>query len=53
MSDLPYIIDDPERMTFRLNRRALADPAILELERRAIFDKCWIYAGHESIKSLI
>ena len=43
-----YIIDEPETQTFRLNRGALADPAVLEVERRLVFDKCWIYAGHES-----
>ena len=48
MTDAQYIIDDPEQMTFQLNRRNLADPAVLEIERGAIFDKCWIYAGHES-----
>ncbi|MBT5047919.1 MAG: Rieske 2Fe-2S domain-containing protein [Rhodospirillaceae bacterium] len=35
-------------MSFRLNRRTLADPAVLEAERSAIFDKSWIYCGHES-----
>lgn len=48
MADAPYIIDDTEAMIFRLNRRTLGDPAVLETERRAVFDKCWIYAGHES-----
>jgi p-cumate 2,3-dioxygenase subunit alpha len=31
-----------------VNRRAFTDPDILELERRRVFDRCWIYAGHES-----
>ena len=26
----------------------MLDPAVLELEQRRIFDKCWIYVGHES-----
>ena len=25
---------------------AFTDPRILELERRRVFDQCWIYAGH-------
>jgi len=35
-------------MVFRLNRRTLADPTILEREQAAIFDRSWIYCGHES-----
>ena len=48
MNDTPFIVDDRASQTFRLNRRTLADPAVLEEERRKIFDKSWIYAGHES-----
>lgn len=44
----PYIIDDRERKMFRLNRSVLVDPDILERERRQVFDKSWIYVGHES-----
>ena len=44
----PYVIDEPERMTFRVNRRTLVDKAVLEQERQRIFDTCWIYLGHES-----
>lgn len=43
-----YIIDDQEAGLFRVNRRAFTDPECLEQERRRIFDKCWIYVGHES-----
>jgi len=43
-----YIIDDRERGIFRVNRRAFIDPECLEEERRRIFDRCWIYVGHES-----
>ncbi len=35
-------------MRFQVNRATLVDPQILELERRRIFDVCWIYVGHES-----
>lgn len=48
MTDGPYIIDEPERERFRLNRAVLVDPDILRREQNAIFDSCWIYAGHES-----
>lgn len=42
------IIDDREAGLFRVNRRSFTDPAILTRERERIFDRCWIYAGHES-----
>ena len=46
MHDL--ITDDRERGIFRVNRRAFTDPEILERERREVFDRSWLYAGHES-----
>jgi p-cumate 2,3-dioxygenase alpha subunit len=43
------LIDDrPADRLFRVNRRAFTDPAILEAERHGVFDRSWIYAGHES-----
>ena len=43
------LIDDrPADRLFRVNRRAFTDSAILEAERREVFDRSWIYAGHES-----
>src|SRR5205823_2941786 len=46
MQDL--IVDDRARGIFRVNRRAFTDPEILEQERREVFDRSWLYAGHES-----
>lgn len=43
-----YIIDDQAAGLFRVNRRAFTDPECLADERRRVFDKCWIYVGHES-----
>src|ERR1700683_3228095 len=43
-----YIMDDQDAGLFRVNRRAFTDPECLADERRRVFDKCWIYAGHES-----
>ncbi len=43
-----WVVNDPEGMRFEVHRSTLVDPGILELERRRIFDRCWIYAGHES-----
>lgn len=43
------LIDDrPADRLFRVNRRAFTDPSVLEAERLAVFDRSWIYAGHES-----
>ncbi len=42
------IIDDDEAGLFRVNRRVFTEADYFELERQRIFDKCWIYAGHES-----
>lgn len=47
--DIDRLIDDNrERGTFLVHRSAFTDPAILERERNDIFDRCWLYAGHES-----
>jgi p-cumate 2,3-dioxygenase alpha subunit len=42
------VIDNQKDGLFRVNRRALTDPHVLEWEKERIFDQCWIYAGHES-----
>ncbi len=42
------IVDNVEDGLFRVNRRVFTDPHILELETRQVFERCWVYAGHES-----
>lgn len=42
------VIDDEERGLFRVHRSVFTDPDILAVERERIFDRCWLYAGHES-----
>lgn len=42
------VIEDRDAGSFRVNRRLFVDQAILEAERRAIFDRCWLYVGHAS-----
>lgn len=37
-----------EELSFKVNRNAFIDKDILELERDAIFNKCWLFIGHES-----
>ena len=48
MSQSQYVIDDRETPRFRVSRKAMVDPEILEEERRNIFDRSWLYVGHES-----
>ena len=44
----PYVIDDRDTPRFRVHRSTMVDPAILERERRLIFDRSWLFVGHES-----
>ncbi|MEQ9451181.1 MAG: aromatic ring-hydroxylating dioxygenase subunit alpha [Pseudomonadales bacterium] len=43
-----YVIEDQEHGTFRVNRRAFVAPDVLAREQERIFDRCWLYLGHES-----
>ncbi|MGH7907247.1 MAG: aromatic ring-hydroxylating oxygenase subunit alpha [Candidatus Binataceae bacterium] len=40
--------EEPKNGIFRVHRSAFVAPEILELERERVFDRCWLYAGHES-----
>ena len=42
------IATDPQRGIFRVARQAFTSEQLLQIEREEIFDKCWIYVGHES-----
>ena len=42
------IIDDRERGIFRVHRSSMTSPELFRRERETIFDRCWIYVGHES-----
>ena len=42
------IYEDTQKGLFRVHRSALTSLEILELERKNIFDRCWLYLGHES-----
>jgi p-cumate 2,3-dioxygenase alpha subunit len=42
------IVDDRERGIFKVRRDVFVDEAVLEIERRAIFDRCWLYIAHTS-----
>jgi p-cumate 2,3-dioxygenase alpha subunit len=41
-----YVIDDPER--FRVNHRVFVDQGVLALEMKNVFERCWLFIGHES-----
>ena len=43
-----YVVENVPAGTFRVNRAALADEAVFHGELRSIFDRCWLYVGHES-----
>jgi p-cumate 2,3-dioxygenase alpha subunit len=44
----PWFSEDQVRGTFRLNPKVYTDPELYAAEQRAIFDRCWLYLGHES-----
>jgi p-cumate 2,3-dioxygenase alpha subunit len=43
-----WIAEDKETGVFSILATIYTDPDIHGLERARIFDKCWLYAGHES-----
>ncbi|HXG36238.1 MAG TPA: aromatic ring-hydroxylating dioxygenase subunit alpha [Dehalococcoidia bacterium] len=42
------ILDDPQKGLFRVNRLNMTSPEVLELEKERIFDRSWLYVGHET-----
>jgi p-cumate 2,3-dioxygenase subunit alpha len=45
---LPLVRESREPLSFAVNREVFVSREILERERRAVFDRCWIYVGHAS-----
>jgi phenylpropionate dioxygenase-like ring-hydroxylating dioxygenase large terminal subunit len=43
-----YFVEDAAQGRFRLNPTAYTDPAVFAAEQRAVFDRCWLYLGHQS-----
>ena len=43
-----WVVEDIPAGTFRVHRNALIDEAVFQGEMRSIFDRCWLYVGHES-----
>ncbi|MDB5042787.1 MAG: p-cumate dioxygenase [Candidatus Eremiobacteraeota bacterium] len=44
----PLILDDEQRHVFRVHRSTMVSPDIAAAERDRIFQRCWLYLGHES-----
>lgn len=42
------IVEDRGKGLFRVHRSAFTSEEVLALERERIFDRCWLYLGHES-----
>src|SRR5919108_6410239 len=42
------IHEDSQRGIFRVHRSAFTSAEIAQFEQKNIFDKCWLYLGHES-----
>jgi len=43
-----WVVEDIATRTFRVNRSALIDENVFQSEMRSIFNRCWLYVGHES-----
>jgi len=43
-----YVRVDPGRGLFKVSRRAFVEEQVLAAERAAIFDRCWLYLGHDT-----
>ena len=48
VTESPFVIDDRHTPRFRVHRSALVEEAVLEQERRLVFDRSWLFVGHES-----
>ena len=48
MSTGQFVHADYARGRFQVDKRAFMDREVFERERRFIFDRCWLYVGHES-----
>jgi phenylpropionate dioxygenase-like ring-hydroxylating dioxygenase large terminal subunit len=42
------VVENIAAGTFRVNRAALVDEGVFQAEMCLIFDRCWLYVGHES-----
>jgi p-cumate 2,3-dioxygenase alpha subunit len=42
------VVDDRQNGTFRVHRSLMTSADVYADERQGLFDKCWLYVGHES-----
>lgn len=48
-SNSQMLVESDEKLgLFRVARRAFTQPEVIDAEYEAIFNKCWLYIGHES-----
>jgi p-cumate 2,3-dioxygenase alpha subunit len=48
LSRSPLVDEDFDRHRFRIHRDTMTSPIVLAEEMARIFDRCWLYVGHES-----
>ena len=48
METKDLVIDDREKGIFRVHRSSMTSTDLFQREREQIFNRCWIYLGHES-----
>lgn len=44
----PWVVQDWDRRSFRVNRAAYRDPEVFAAEQREIWERTWLYLGHET-----
>lgn len=42
------LVEDASRGAFRVHRSAMTSERVFDLEQERIFDRCWLYVGHDS-----
>ena len=47
-AQMPRIVEDQQRGSFLVPRKAFTSREVFEREYAAIFDSCWLYLGHAS-----
>ena len=43
-----FVVEDQKAQTFFVNREVFVSDDVFEREKRAIFDRSWVYVGHAS-----
>jgi p-cumate 2,3-dioxygenase alpha subunit len=48
LAEFPLVDEDPEHHRFRVHRDTMTSERVLKDELERIFQRCWLYVGHES-----